>query len=78
MIRLKMAKKKLLQSKWLRRTALALLTAGAINWGSTKLLKLNIVDIIFGVDTALSGAVYLLVTLSAGYAVYLLLSKQLK
>ena len=53
--------------KLLHVVAFALVLVGALNWGLVGLLKLNLVEAIFGMDTMLTNVVYLLVGASAVY-----------
>jgi uncharacterized membrane protein YuzA (DUF378 family) len=47
------------------RIALALIIIGGLNWGLIGFFDFNLVDALFGVDSALSRIVYALVGLSA-------------
>ena len=49
------------QSKGLHWTALVLVVVGAINWGLVGAFHYNLVDKIFGVDSAISRIIYVLV-----------------
>ncbi len=51
--------------------ALLLIIVGGINWGLVGLFNYNLVDSIFGNMSVISKAVYILVGLSAVYAVSL-------
>jgi hypothetical protein len=53
--------------KLLHVVAFALVLVGALNWGLVGLLKLNLVEAIFGMGTMLTNVVYLLVGASAVY-----------
>lgn len=48
-------------------TALALVIIGGINWGLVGFFDYNLVDALFGADSALSRIVYALVGISAVY-----------
>jgi uncharacterized protein len=48
-----------------------LLIVGGINWGLVGLLDLDVVAMLFGEDSMLARLVYVLVGLSALYAIYL-------
>jgi uncharacterized protein len=50
--------------------ALVLVIVGGLNWGLVGAFKFNLVDSIFGVESALARIVYVLVGLSAIYLVY--------
>lgn len=50
-------------------TALALIIIGGLNWGLVGFFDYNLVDALFGADSALSRIVYALVGLSAIYVV---------
>lgn len=50
-------------------TALVLTIVGGLNWGLVGAFDFNLVDSIFGKDSALSRIVYVLVGLSAVYLV---------
>ncbi len=47
--------------------ALVLVIIGGLNWGLVGLFDLNLVAALFGVDSALSNIVYILVGLAAVY-----------
>jgi hypothetical protein len=51
------------------KTTLALASIGAFNWGLVALFNFNLVSFLFGVDTILTNAVYLIVAASAIIAV---------
>jgi hypothetical protein len=51
-------------------TALALVIIGGLNWGLVGAFDFNLVDAIFGEDSALSRIIYVLVGLSAVYLLY--------
>lgn len=57
---------------FLRYTSYALVLIGALNWGLIGAFDLNLVTTIFGDMTILSKIVYLLVGLSAIYAMFVL------
>jgi uncharacterized membrane protein YuzA (DUF378 family) len=50
--------------------ALVLVIVGGLNWGLVGAFNYNLVDSLFGVESALSRIVYVLVGLSAVYLVY--------
>lgn len=50
--------------------ALVLTIVGGLNWGLVGAFDFNLVDTLFGEDSALSRIVYVLVGLSALYLVY--------
>lgn len=50
--------------------AYVLTIIGGINWGLVGLFKFNLVDKIFGTESALSRIIYVLVGLSAVYLIY--------
>ena len=50
--------------------ALVLVIVGGLNWGLVGAFKFNLVDTIFGEESALARIVYVLVGLSAVYLVY--------
>lgn len=50
--------------------ALILVVIGGLNWGLVGLFNYNLVDAIFGVGSALSRIVYILVALAALYMIY--------
>lgn len=50
--------------------AIALIIVGGLNWGLVGLFNFNLVDTIFGEGSALSRIVYVLVGLSAVYAIF--------
>ncbi len=50
--------------------AMVLLFVGGLNWGLVGLFDLDVVAMLFGVGTALSRVIYLLVGLSALYSIY--------
>lgn len=50
--------------------ALVLTIIGGLNWGLVGAFKYNLVDSIFGVESALARIIYVLVGLSAVYLVY--------
>jgi uncharacterized membrane protein YuzA (DUF378 family) len=50
--------------------ALVLVIVGGLNWGLVGAFKYNLVDSIFGVESALARVVYVLVGLSAAYLIY--------
>jgi len=51
------------------KTTLILASVGALNWGLVALFDFNLVSALFGVDTLLTNAVYLVVAASAIVAV---------
>ena len=51
-------------------TAIVLVIVGAINWGLIGLFDFNLVSEIFGVDSALTNIIYVLVCLSGIYLIY--------
>jgi uncharacterized membrane protein YuzA (DUF378 family) len=53
--------------KALHMVAFALLLVGGLNWGLVGLFKYNLVEMIFGMDSALTMLVYVLVGASAVY-----------
>lgn len=55
--------------------AMALLIIGGLNWGLVGLFEFDLVASIFGVMTAASRAVYVIVGLCAAYAIYLCVRK---
>ncbi|MPM89175.1 hypothetical protein SDC9_136283 [bioreactor metagenome] len=50
--------------------ALILVIVGGLNWGLVGLFDYNLVDAIFGVGSALSRIIYILVGLAALYTIY--------
>ena len=50
--------------------ALVLLVVGGLNWGLVGVAKFNLVDTIFGAGSTLGMIVYVLVGLSAVYALF--------
>ena len=50
--------------------AYALVVVGGINWGLVGFFNYNLVDSIFGEDSALSRVIYAVVGLSALYLIY--------
>ena len=50
--------------------ALVLLVVGGLNWGLLGALNLNLVDTVFGAGSTLGMIVYVLVGLSAVYALF--------
>ncbi|QEI09337.1 DUF378 domain-containing protein [Pigmentiphaga aceris] len=52
--------------------ALILMIVGGLNWGLVGAFRIDLVASLFGPDSGLSRAVYLLVGLSAVYGIYLL------
>lgn len=56
-------------NKIMYKTALTLASVGALNWGLVALFDFNLVSALFGVDTLLTNAVYLVVAASAIVAV---------
>ncbi len=55
--------------KWVHVVAYLLVVIGALNWGLVGLLKLNVVESIFGMGT-LTNLVYDLVGLAGLYVIY--------
>lgn len=53
--------------KILHMVAFALLVVGGLNWGLVGLLKLNLVDMLFGMGSVLAMVVYVLVGVSTVY-----------
>ena len=53
--------------KALHMVAFALLVVGGLNWGLVGILKLNLVEMVFGMGSALTMVVYVLVGVSAVY-----------
>jgi len=51
------------------KTALILTAVGSLNWGLVALFDFNLVSALFGVDTLLTNAVYILVAVAAVIAV---------
>jgi hypothetical protein len=59
----------------MRTTTSILAAVGALNWGLISLLNFNLVSFLFGVDTLLTNAVYLIVGVSgAALLVYTITS----
>ncbi len=56
--------------------AWVLVVVGALNWGFVALAKLNFVQTIFGVGTALTQLIYTLVGLSGLYMLWMALGKK--
>lgn len=56
--------------------AWVLVIVGALNWGFVGLVGLNFVETIFGVGTALTQLVYILVGLGGLYMLWMALSKK--
>lgn len=52
--------------------ALTLLVIGGLNWGLVGFLDFNLVSTLFGIDSILSNAVYIIVGLSAIYCAVVL------
>ena len=52
-----------------------LLVIGGLNWGLVGAFKYNLVDKIFGADSALSRIIYVLVGIAALYGIYYLISR---
>lgn len=52
------------------KTAYLLLVVGGLNWGLVGAFNYNLVDSIFGVESALSRIVYVVVGLAALYGVF--------
>ncbi len=50
--------------------ALILVIIGGLNWGLVGLFNYNLVDAIFGVGSAISRIIYILVALAALYMIY--------
>jgi uncharacterized membrane protein YuzA (DUF378 family) len=50
--------------------ALILVIIGGLNWGLVGLFDYNLVDAIFGVGSAISRIIYILVALAALYMIY--------
>ncbi len=53
-------------------SAMLLMIVGGINWGLVGIFDMNLVAMLFGVQTPLARLVYVLVALAALYGVYLL------
>lgn len=53
-------------------TAIVLMIVGGINWGLVGLFDVNLVTALFGADSGLTRAVYVVVALAALYGIYLL------
>lgn len=51
--------------------ALALIIVGGLNWGLVGLFDFNLVSALFGVDTIVTEAVYVVVGIAALYSVFL-------
>lgn len=49
------------------------LVIGAVNWGLVGLMGFNLVEMIFGVGSLLTRAVYIIVGLAGAYQAYLML-----
>lgn len=64
--------------KLVNKLAYWLVTIGALNWGLDKFLNFNLVDTLLGSGTTFSQIVYGLVAISGVYAVWMILTKQLK
>ena len=62
----------------LYKVALVLIIVGGLNWGLVGALDFNLVDALFGEGSLLSRVVYILVGLSAVYAVTGLLKSEQK
>lgn len=58
----------------LDKLALVLMIIGGLNWGLVGIFKYNLVDEIFGVESALSRIIYTLVGVAALYALLRLFS----
>ncbi len=54
--------------------AYVLLVIGGLNWGLVGLFKYNLVDKIFGVESAISRIIYVLVGIAALYGVFAIIS----
>lgn len=55
-----------------------LLVAGGLNWGAIGAFDYSVVDEVFGVDSTASTTLYVLVGLSAVYALYMMFAKMSK
>ena len=64
-----------MRSNTIDKIVVLLLIIGGLNWGLVGAFKFNLVDKIFGADSALSRIIYILVGLAALYGVYFLASK---
>lgn len=64
--------------KGLNTLMLVLLVVGGLNWGLVGLLQFNLVSALFGEATLLSNVVYILVGVSAVYALVKVLPKEMK
>ena len=72
-----MVKKKTI--KMMNTIALWLITLGAVNWGLEKVVEWNLIDTISNaIYPAMGIWIYSAIALSGAYALYLLLTKQLK
>ncbi len=56
---------------FLNNLALALIIIGGLNWGLVGLFDYNLVEAIFGLDSWLSNAIYVIVGIAALYSLYL-------
>jgi hypothetical protein len=56
----------------LDKLAILLLIVGGFNWGLVGWMKYNLVDEIFGVESAVSRVIYALVGIASLYAIYTL------
>lgn len=59
-----------MEMKTIDKVVYTLLVVGGLNWGLVGAFKYNLVDKIFGVESALSRIIYVLVGLAAVYGVY--------
>jgi len=64
--------------KILNTTSLVLIIIGGINWGLVGLFNYNLVDGIFGVESALSRIIYTIVGIAALWAIVNLFAKPIE
>lgn len=62
--------------KSIDQVAWVLVVVGALNWGFIGLVNLNFVETVFGIGTALTQLVYILVGLGGLYMLWVALSKK--
>lgn len=57
---------------WIDVTALVLVIVGALNWGLVGLFDYNLVSELFGVDTAVTNAIYVIVAVAGLWTIWTL------
>ena len=63
---------------WLDKLAIILLVIGGLNWGLFGAFSYNLVDSIFGIGSAWSMIIYVIVGLAALYEVYAIIKMMMK